>query len=388
MELSAVRQQIPATNNTIYLNTGWSGPSPRLVMERIWEWLAYENNEGPTSRPVIEHHRQLLRQARSTVAGLINAAPEEISLTQNTTEGLNLVLNGIDWHQGDEVITCDLEHSSVLIPAYFLRRRNGVKVKVVEIPPNAGKSEVLERFASAMTPRTRLIFLSHIQFSCGLRLPAAELAELAHRRGAWILLDGAQGAGHVNLDVREIDCDFYALPGHKWLLGPDGVGALYIRKNLISELQPRKVSGSSAKTFDRDGAMEPKTDEITKFELTTTSIPLFAGMVTAIEFLQEIGLTTTEKRAIALAAYAAGILSEIPGVVVTSPTDPDTRSGLVTFTVPGMEPTQVVEQLWERAKVVTRSVQWPPGVRLSTAFFITEEEIDQVCAVVGEMASR
>jgi L-cysteine/cystine lyase len=357
-------------------------------MERIWEWLAYENNEGPTSRPVIEQHRQLLRHARSTVAGLINAVPEEISLTQNTTEGLNLVLNGIDWHQGDEVVTCDLEHPSVLIPAYFLRQRHGVKVKVVEIPPNAGKTEVLERFAAAMSPRTRLLFLSHIQFSCGLRLPAPELAELAHRRGAWILLDGAQGAGHVNLDVREIDCDFYAMPGHKWLLGPDGVGALYIRKELIPELQPRKVGGSAIKGFDRDGNMEPKSDEITKFELTTTSIPLFAGMIAAIEFLQEIGLTVTENRATTLATRAEVMLSQIPGVVVTSPRDSATRSGLVTFTLPRMEPVQVVEQLWERAKVVTRSVQWPPGVRLSTAFFITEDEIDQVCAVVGEMAGQ
>ena len=388
MDLDAIRQQIPTTRKTIYLNTGWSGPSPRPVMERVWEWLAYENDEGPTSKPVMDRHRELLQQARGAVAALINATPEEVSLTQNTTEGLNLVVNGIDWHHGDEVVTCDLEHPSVLVPAYFLRQRHGVKVKVVEIPPAAGKAEVLERFTDAMTPRTRLLFLSHVQFSCGLRLPVPELAELAHRRGAWLLLDGAQGVGHVALDVREIDCDFYAMPGHKWLLGPDGVGALYVRRELVPELQPRKVGGRAAHSFDREGNLTPRSDEITKFELTTTSVPLFAGMVAAIEFLQEIGLPATEERAVALGSRAAERLADIPGVSVTSPTDPQTRSGLVTFTVRGKEPVQVVNALWEQDKVVARSVQWPPGVRLATTFFITEDEIDRVCALVGELAAR
>ena len=388
MDLAAIRQQIPATQKTIYLNTGWSGPSPLPVMERVWEWLEYENREGPTSKPVMEHHRELLQTARGAVAGLINATPEEVSLTQNTTEGMNLVVNGIDWHQGDEVVTCDLEHPSVLVPAYFLRQRHGVKVKVVEVPPAAGKAEVLERFAQALSPRTRLLFLSHIQFSCGLRLPAPELAELAHQRGAWLLLDGAQGAGHMALDMRELDCDFYAMPGHKWLLGPDGVGALYVRRELISELQPWKVGGRAAQSFDRTGNLTPRNDEITKFELTTTSTPLFAGMVAAIEFLQEIGIPATQERALALGSRAAEQLASIPGVTVTSPRDPETRSGLVTFTVQGKEPVQVVDALWEQGKVVARSVQWPPGVRLATTFFITEDEIDQVCALVSELAGQ
>lgn len=388
MDIPAIRQQIPALQKTVYLNTGWSGPSPRAVMDQVREWMEYENAEGPTARPVLERHRELVRQARGAIAGLINATPEEISLTQNTTEGLNLVVNGIEWHQGDQVITCNLEHPSVLIPAYFLKHRYGVAVKVLEVDPQDDPMAILQRFAAAMTPRTRLLFLSHIQFSCGLRLPAKELANLAHQRGAWILLDGAQAAGHVALDMKDLDCDFYALPGHKWLLGPDGVGGLYVRKELIPELQPSKVGGRAVQSFDRRGGFVPRSEGIEKFELTTTSGPLWAGLIAAIEFLRGIGASAIEERSRALGAYAAEKLAEAPGVTVTSPQHPKTCSGLVTFAVRGREPRAVVESLWERGRVVARPVEWPPGVRFSTAFFNTEGEIDQAVALVGDLAAH
>ena len=388
MDLQAIRRQIPATSKTLYLNTGWSGPSPRVVMDRVEEWLEYENAEGPTSPPVQERHRELLAQARRAMAGLINASPEELSMTSNTTEGLNIVINGIDWRQGDEIVTCNLEHPSVLIPSYFQQQRHGVKVKVVELSPTDGVEAILERFAQAMTPRTRLLFVSHIQFSCGLRLPARELADMAHGRDAWLLLDGAQGAGHVALDMRRLDCDFYSFPGHKWLLGPDGVGGLYVRRDLIPALQPWKVGGRATQEFDRQGGLVPRTDAIEKFELTTVSTPLWAGLVAAVEFHQEAGSEAIEKRAMALAARAAQRLAEIPGVTLTSPSDPDTRSGLVTFSVAEKEPKAVVEYLWQRGGVVARSVQWPPGIRFSTAFFVSEEEIDRAAALVGELVAQ
>ena len=386
MDVAAVRRQIPATQNTIYVNTGWSGPSPRVVMDRVREWMEYENHQGPTSPPVNARHSAVLQETRGAIAKLINATPEEISLTQNTTEGLNVVTNGIDWRQGDEIITCNLEHASVLVPAYFQQQRHGVQVKVVELDPKGSKEAILERFSDAMTPRTRMIFVSHLQFSCGLRLPAKELAELAHGRGAWLLLDGAQGAGHVALDMREIDCDFYSMPGQKWLLGPDGVGALYVRRELVPVLQPWKVSMRAAQEIDRTGGFEPRTDYIGKFEVSTTSTALWAGLLGAIGFHNEYGSQAIEERAISLGAYAAGRLAEIPGVVVTSPTDPETRSGLVTFTVGGKEPRAVVEYLWQQAAVVARSVAFPPGVRISSAFFNTEEEMDRIAAVVAGFA--
>ena len=386
MDVKAIRAQIPATRKTRYLNTGWSGPSPRVVTERIREWMEYENAEGPTALPVLQEQQKLMGRARGAMATLINADPEEVTLAQNTTEGLNIVLNGMEWRRGDEVVTCSLEHPSVLVPAFFLRERRGVEVKVLEISAQDGKEAILERFAEAVGPRTRLLFLSHVQYSCGLRMPVPELAEMAHRHGARILLDGAQGAGHLALDVKAMDCDFYAFPGHKWLLGPDGVGGLYVRRDLIPELQPWKVSHHAVKGHGSNWDIIPRTDEIEKFEMTTTSAPLWAGLVAAIRFIREIGVDRIEARARALGAYAAERLADVPGVAVTSPLAPETRSGLVTFTVDDTDPKAVVRQLWERGRVVARWIDHPPGVRLTTALFNTEEELETVAALVGEMS--
>jgi len=385
MDVKAIREQIPATRKTCYLNTGWSGPSPRVVMDRIREWMEYESTEGPTALPVLREQQSLMGRVREAMAALINAASEEVTLTQNTTEGINIVLNGMEWRRGDEVVTCSIEHPSVLVPAFFLRERRGVHVKVLEISAQEGEEAIIERFAGSVGPRTRLIFLSHVQYSCGLRMPVRELAEMAHERGARILLDGAQGAGHLELDMKAMDCDFYSFPGHKWLLGPDGVGGLYVRRELIPELQPWKVSHHAVMGHDSHWDATPRTDDIEKFELTTTSAPLWAGLVAAIRFIREIGIAAMEARARDLGVFAAERLAEVPGVTVTSPLEPGTRSGLVTFTVDGMDPRTVVGRLWERGRIVARSISRPPGVRLSTAVFNTAEELEAVAALVREM---
>ena len=172
-----------------------------------------------------------------------------------------------------------------------------------------------------MTPRTRMIFVSHLQFSCGLRLPAKELAELAHGRGAWLLLDGAQGAGHVALDMREIDCDFYSMPGQKWLLGPDGVGALYVRRELVSVLQPWKVSMRAAQEIDRTGGFEPgrTTSESSRCPRPVRPCgPVCWGLSGSTT---SMGARPSRSGPSPWARTPRVAWPEIPGVVVTSPTD-------------------------------------------------------------------
>ena len=230
MNLDAIREQIPATKNAVYLNSGWSGPSPRSVVEAIKTRLDYESEEGPTTRPVFESGKAIQAHAKESVASLLNVTPEEILMTQCTTDGLNVVLNGLPWEEGDEVITFGLEHPSVLIPAYHLKSSRGVLVNPLPLNPSDSKEDIINRVLNAITSKTRMLFLSHIQYTCGLKMPVRELRELTKSRGIWMLIDGAQTAGHITLDMRELDCDFYAIPGQKWLLGPDGVGALYIRK--------------------------------------------------------------------------------------------------------------------------------------------------------------
>ena len=178
----------------VYVNTGASGPSPVSVVEAIKTRLDHEMEKGPTSPEVPDNGREIQQQARRAVANLFNAAPEEVCLTKNTTDGINMVIDGLTWSQGDEIITCSLEHSSVLVPSYFQQWRHGAQVKVVPLASNEGADAILAKIEAAITHRTRLVFLSHIQYSTGLRMPVEEIRRMTKARGIMLLLDGAQTA--------------------------------------------------------------------------------------------------------------------------------------------------------------------------------------------------
>ncbi len=385
MDVAEIRSRIPACSETIYMNTGWSGPSPTSVVAAIKERLDFESGMGPTTPPVIEAGRQVQNDAREAFAGLLNVSPQEITLTQNTTEGLNIVVNGIAWQPGDQVITFSPEHSSVLIPAYFLAR-HGVEVKVLPLAADEEPESIVAKVEAAITDRTRLLFFSHIQYTSGLRMPAEGLREVTRRRGVQMLLDGAQTAGHIALDLPALGCEYYSIPGHKWLMGPDGVGALYIREDLIPQVSPTKVSGRAAPSHDDHGSFEPEMESIRKFELTTTSVPLWAGLVEAVRFNREVGSAEVEARTVELAARAKSALSGIPGVSIHSPLEGPGCTGLVAFSLQGWEPADITKSLWEEQRVVSRTVRELGAVRLSLDFFNTEDEVDRVAAAVRGLA--
>lgn len=385
MDTATIREAIPVTSNIIYMNTGWSGPSPTQVTRRIQEQLELEMTRGPATLETIARNRAIREELIGAVVRLLNAPPETIASTQSTTHGLTIVVNGMDWRPGDELVTCSLEHPSVMLPSLFLRQSHGVRVRIVKLDPKDDRETILSKIEECTSQRTRLVFLSHIQFSCGLRLPAREIAQLAHRRGAYLLLDGAQCAGQISLDMAAMDCDFYAIPGQKWLLGPDGTGALYLRKELIPEIAPRYPAHRAASEWNRETAtVTLNTESPRKFALSTTSTALEAGLAQAIAFHQEVGGEAIEARTMELAASLKRVLAEIPGISLTGPEDPELGSGLVTFTVAGKEPRQVVEALWDRG-IAGRQVPNPEGVRLCTAFFNTEEEVQRVAEALHEI---
>ncbi len=386
MDVARLRDQIPVCQRIVYVNTGWSGPSPVTVTKAIVDRLDYEMEQGPTSPDVYESGREIQTKARNAVAQLINASPEEVCLTENTTQGLNFVVNGLPWHTGDEIITCSLEHSSVLVPSYYQGRRHGVDVKVLPIDTDEAEESILGKIEAALTERTRLVFLSHIQYSCGLRMPVKAISRLTRERGALLLLDGAQTAGQIPLDMSDIGCDFYSIPGQKWLMGSEGAGALYMRKDLIPQVQPVHVAGRAVVSHDDPFRFEENTDSIDKFTLSSSSYALRAGMLEAIGFIQEIGVHEIEARNLALASTLKGALRETPGVRVLSPLKDGSSSGLVSFTVDGVDPKEAVSRLWDVRHIVARPVSFPSCIRVSLHFFNTEEEVDQVVGAVRGMA--
>ena len=386
MDVQKLRDEIPVLANLTYLNTGWSGPPPRRVAQALKDRINLELNEGPTTPPVQESGREVQAQARQAAARLFNADPEEVMVTRNTTEGLNIVLSGLDWQEGDEIITCNLEHGSVLVTSLVTGKRHGVKVRVVDLDPHDSRETILGKFEAAFTSRTRLLFVSHVEFSTGLRMPAAELARLAHDRGAQIMLDGAQTGGHIHLDMAAEEFDFYSIPGQKWVLGYEGVGALYIRRELIERIYPAHSGGRAVvHPVDYDNVQLAAAD-MEKFHGGSSSVPLQAAFLEAVQFVEEVGVREIEERNRQLAARLKRQLSDLPAVQVYSPMEPELSSGLVSFALSGWEPPAAVERLWNDHRIVVRQVGYPLGIRASFHFFNTEDEVDQLAQAVKGLA--
>ena len=387
IDVANIRKSIPVCQRMVYLNTGWSGPSPVQVVDAIKARLDYEMEQGPTGAEVIRRAQEIREDARQRVAALLNASPDEICLTKNTTDGLNIVINGLPWQEGDEIIICSLEHSSVVVPSYFTQSRHGVKMRVLPMASNEPREDILSKIEGAINDRTKLVFLSHIEYSSGLRMPVNEIRSMTRDRGIWMLLDGAQTAGHISLDMRDIDCEFYSIPGQKWLLGSEGVGALYIRQDMIPTVAPTQVGGRAVVHYEEPVNIEPNIASMDKFLVSSTSTALQAGLVEAVKFIQDAGVAAIEERNLDLASSLKAALSDIPRVTVGSPMDRQSSSGLVTFNIDGVEPESLVSYLWEQHGIVVRRVEYPPSVRVSLHFFNTEEEVATLVEAVRQKAA-
>ena len=384
MDVEAIRRQIPVTQRYIYMNTGWSGPLPNPVVQAISGTLTTELEAGPATLDAIERNRAITSRLQESLAELLHCSTEEIALTHNTTHGLQIAVGGIRWRAGDVAVTCSLEHPAVLRTLHLARLRYRIRLRIIDIEPQDPLDTILAKFDEAITPGTRLLFLSHIQYSCGLQLPARELVEMAHRRGALVLFDGAQTGGQLDLDLPALGADMYSIAGQKWLLGPDGTGTLYLRRDLIPELHPVIRSHASWQGTEEYGLRNDSPD---KFRDSSHSQALQAGQAAAVTFNLSAGPEAVEQRSRALGKRLREGLAQQPGVTITSPWEEPLTCGLISFAVQGIEPATLAEELWRRYGIAGRRVGNPAGVRLCTAFFNTEEEIDRAAAAVGALAS-
>ena len=386
MDIDKIRSQIPVLAHTAYMNTGWSGPAPRRVAQAMKDRIDLELEQGTTTSGVYEAGKEIQEQAQAAAARIFNASIDEVMVTRNTTEGLNIVLSGLDWQQGDEIIICDMEHGSVIAPAQLIGQRYGVAVKVVDLEVHDSSETIATKIVAAFTPKTRMVFISHILYATGRRMPAEEIRRATKDRGILMMLDGAQTGGHIELDMARSGFDFYSIPGQKWLLGYEGSGALYIRREHLERIHPAHTGGRAIARPANAHNFQPVADSMEKFLGGSVSVPVQAAFLEATKFIEEAGIYNIETRNLDLAESAKAKLSEVPGVTVLSPSERRDSSGLVTFAVEGQTPISVVEQLWEDHKIVVRQVGHPAGVRVSLHFFNTEEEVELLVGGVRELA--
>jgi L-cysteine/cystine lyase len=375
----------PIRERCVYLNTGWSGPSSSRAVEATHARAVREAYDGPTSPHVRHEKAELVRGVRERAARLIGAHVDEVALMYTTTEGVNTALRGLGLGAGEEVITCNLEHNAVMVPAYYARQREGFAVRVVRFPSTDETAEsILATLAAAMTPRTRLLVLSHVSWNRGTRLPMREICAMAHVQGALVCVDAAQSAGHVAFDVRELDCDILAFPGHKWLLGPDGAAFLYVRRSLIERLQPLSVVHGANRHYDYHGSFEYAADSIHKFELTTHSGPVLAGLTVALDDAIRTGSGAIEGHCRAIADRFLNGLEGIDGARITTPTHDSVRSGIVTFAMSDLDPHRVAAALWARDRIVVRVCN-DARLRACFAAFNDEGDVDRALSAVASI---
>lgn len=378
MNIVQLRAEIPVLQSTVYLNTGTEGPTPAPVLAAQLEMLNELNAQGPAAWPMLLRVSRAISECRAAVARFINAAPAEIALTHNATEGINIVAAGLQLQPGDEVIVSDLEHASGILP--WLHWANARGIRVVRLASSNGVLAP-EQVAAAFTARTRLVCMSHVSYASGARLPVAEVCRLAAAKGVRVLVDGAQAVGQMAVDVQALGCDYYALPGQKWLLGPAGTGALYVRSTALETLQVSGVGWASVE--DDDSAQELRLHpNAQRFELATMHGPSLAGWRAALDLLAEVGIAAIESQISKLAHTARLLLADVPGLQVLGPADPALWSGLLPFTLAGHDPKTIVKRLWHEEQVISRWIPQPYCVRLSLHAFNTEAEITRVAALL------
>ncbi|MGE3857774.1 MAG: aminotransferase class V-fold PLP-dependent enzyme, partial [Dehalococcoidia bacterium] len=215
-----MREHTPVTKQYIYLNAGFCGARTLEVSDAMKRRIDLEMEIGPTTKASMDERADLGKRLRAATARMMGADPDEIAITGNTTEGVNIGVNGVALQAGDRVVTTNIEHGGGMIPAYWTRRRYGTEVAIVPIEHDNGSGEMIERFDQAIDDRTKLVILSEISYASGQVLPLAEITRLAHARGATVVVDGAQTGGHIPIDAHALGVDVYAIPSHKWLCGP------------------------------------------------------------------------------------------------------------------------------------------------------------------------
>ncbi|HYF78025.1 MAG TPA: aminotransferase class V-fold PLP-dependent enzyme [Symbiobacteriaceae bacterium] len=376
-KLSQIRSHLSAVQSRAYLNTGTAGPIPDVVHAAMVKSLEEQRAEG---RSTMDHFITLggvMAKIRAAHAAMLGCDPGEIALTHNTTDGMNLVTLGVNWRPGDEAITTNLEHPGALFPLFAARERFGITIKMADaLDRPAEAASVIERL---ITHRTKLISLSHVSFITGAVLPVKEISEVAHRHGVLVLVDGAQSFGAMPVNVRDLGVDFYAVPGQKWLCGPEGTGSLYGAQAAVSQVQITFAAYGTAESYNMHGGLLPK-GSVQKFEQGSVQPANLAGQLAACRWLMEdVGQAWAFDRIRQLAAKAREMLAGVPGVKVLTPA---LTAGLVSFQVPSSVKAEHVAQVLGDQGIIIRTVPHPQSLRLATGYYNTEEELERLAAAL------
>jgi len=376
----AVSKHFLFQDGLIMMNNGTVGPMPEPVFNTLIKCFKLQVTNPFDCYNFIPQKKE---EVRAKLARFINASPDEVVMTRNTTEGMNFVANGLDLKEGDEVLLSSMEHPAGTHPWKLKEKRYGIKIKEVPLglPPKS-VDEIVNAFQKAITPRTKVISISHTVYISGLMSPLKELSEMAHEKGVLVVADSAHGIGMLDLNMKQLGVDFFASSPYKWLGAPTGIGLFYVRKEAQDKLWPTIASSG---WDNRENARKYET-------LGQRADALAVALGEALDFQSAIGKERIERRIKALAGYLKKELKKIPGVKLHTSQDPYLSGGLTAFSVEGVEPRKIVNYMREKYNIVIRTIgnkkAGTYGVRVSTHIYVSFKHINMLLEGIKHLVQR
>lgn len=374
---SIIQQAYTVDPNIINLNNGGVSPSPRIVQEAVERYNKIAN-EGPSYYMwrIIDMGREPLRLKLAALAG---CSPDEIAVNRNATEALNTIIHGLDFAPGDEVIGATQDYPNMINAWKQKARRYGLKYTQISFNfPIENDEEIVAAYAKAITPKTKLIHVTHMVNWVGQTMPVKKIAQMAHAKGVEVLCDGAHSFGLLDFKIPDLECDYFGTSLHKFLSAPIGSGMLYIKKDKIEKVWPLLCNDN------------PRGGDIRKFEtLGTRSFPIEQGIGEALNFHNAIGAKRKEERIRYLKNYWASKVKDIPGVTLSTSLKAECSCAICGVSVKGLTPADLDKQLFEKYKIHTVGITWEnvSCVRVTPHVYTSLQDVDTLANAIGEIAA-
>lgn len=374
---AVIQRAFPASSsNIIILNNGGVSPSPLVVQEALTRYNEAAN-QGPSYYMwrILDQGREPLRDKLALLAG---TSPDEIAINRNATEALNTIIYGLDLKTGDEVIGT-LQDYPNMVQAWRQRaQREGIVYKQLSFDfPVENDEQIVQAYEKAITPRTKIIHVTHVINWVGQIMPVQKISRMAHQRGIEVIVDGAHSFGLLDFTIPDLECDYFGTSLHKFLSAPVGSGMLWIKKEKIAKIWPLLCNS------------KPQSDDIRKFEtLGTRSFPIEQGIGEAINFHNAIGKKRKEERVRYLKNYWAEKVRDLPGVTLHTSLKPQFSCGICGISIAGMTPQAVDSQLFGKYKIHTSAMVWEniSCVRITPHVYTTLADLDKLVRAITEIA--
>lgn len=373
-----IRKDYDLKPDYINLESGYYNIIPTPILEKFTKHVQNVNYEGSYYMRTVQWENK--NKAAARVAKLVNCPEEEVVITRNTTESLDMIIGGYPWRKGDEAVFAVQDYGAMQIHFHQMEDRYGIICKKISLPNHPeSDEEIVSLYESQITPRTKLLMVCHMVNVTGQILPIKKICEMAHSHGVEVMVDGAHCVGHINVDILDLDCDYYGASLHKWLATPLGAGMLYVKQRHIPKIWPllrgHEKDNTKIRRLNHTGTHPVHTD------LTIND---------SADYLEMIGLERKENRMRYLQRYWSDQLRDVENVVINTPVEPHRSCGIANVGLKNMKPNDMAKVLLDEFNIWTVAIDFENvhGCRITPNVFTTTAELDRFVAAVKKMAKR